>query len=139
MEGLTGDYSNANAHITQALTLFQTLGNRHSEAEALNNLGELLAISATAGGDCDQFAIALSISRDIGAQHEEARALEGLGRYQLAWGSRERGIEHLQLALVIYERIGSPEAQRVHVTLSTGNTDGADDAHQADAWTRPGS
>ena len=139
VEGLTGDYSNANAHITQALTLFQTLGNRHSEAEALNNLGELLAISATAGGDCDQFAIALSISRDIGAQHEEARALEGLGRYQLAWGSRERGIEHLQLALVIYERIGSPEAQRVHVTLSTGNTDGADDAHQADAWTRPGS
>jgi hypothetical protein len=43
----------------------------------------------------------------------QARALEGIGRCLSATGDADRGMASLLEALAIYERIGSPRAERV--------------------------
>jgi hypothetical protein len=48
---------------------------------------------------------------------EEARALEGIGHSHLRDGNSGEGIAQLQQALAIYQRIGTPGAQRVQETL----------------------
>jgi hypothetical protein len=60
---------------------------------------------------------ALAIARDISAAPEEARALEGLGRCHLQDGNPGQAAEYLRQALVTYQRIGAPAAQRVQQTL----------------------
>jgi hypothetical protein len=47
----------------------------------------------------------------------EARALEGLGHSNLRDGHIGEGIAQLKQALAIYQRIGTPDAQRVQETL----------------------
>ena len=48
---------------------------------------------------------------------EEARALEGIGHSHLQDGNPAEGAAHLRQALAIYQRIGTPAAQRVQETL----------------------
>jgi len=67
---------------------------------------------------------ALAIATDIAALPEEARALEGLGRCHLRDGEPSQGAALLGRALVIYQRIGSPNARRVATTLRDHNLGG---------------
>ncbi|MBO0816143.1 MAG: tetratricopeptide repeat protein, partial [Actinobacteria bacterium] len=113
----TADYPGASASLTKALELFRELGQRHSEAVLLNSLGDLASVTS-AGEDAYRWhSQALSIAREIGAQPEEARALAGIGRSLLP-SSRAEAAAYLRDALVIAQRIGSPEAQRTQDTLT---------------------
>ena len=89
--------------MTRALQLFRDLGDRHGQAGASINLGELLFLSSAYREARGYFARALSIARDINTPVQEAQALEGAA--------------DLRQALAIYRRIGAPEAQRVEMTL----------------------
>jgi Tfp pilus assembly protein PilF len=60
---------------------------------------------------------ALAIAVGVGSPIEEARALEGIGRCQLRSGREREAITLLSQSLAIYDRIGSPNAQRVQTTL----------------------
>ena len=118
MQSLTGDYPAAIASLTQALEMFRHLGDRHSQAQVLNQLGELLSRSADSRQARDHHTQALTIARDISAPLKEARALEGLGRCHLQDGNASAGAAQLQQAIAIYQRIGEhPAAQRVQETL----------------------
>lgn len=88
------------------------VGDRVGQAKALNNLGELLTHSAASG-----HAQALTIARQVGSPLEEARALEGIGRWQLRSANPGEGATHLRQALALYQRIGSPDRQRVQDAL----------------------
>jgi hypothetical protein len=48
---------------------------------------------------------------------EEARALEGIGRSHLHDGNTGQAATHLRQAAAIYQRIGTPGAQRIKDTL----------------------
>jgi hypothetical protein len=83
----------------------------------LNSLGELASRTLATGEARDHHSQALAIARDIGAPLEEARALEGIGRSHLQDSNPDQAATHLQQALAIYQRIGSPGARRVRETL----------------------
>jgi tetratricopeptide (TPR) repeat protein/transcriptional regulator with XRE-family HTH domain len=113
----TADYPGASANLTKALELHRELGQRHSEAVLLNTLGDLALVTSAVEDARRRHSQALSIAREIGARVEETRALAGIGRSLLP-GSPAEAAAHLRDALVIAQRIGSPEAQRIQDTLT---------------------
>ena len=83
----------------------------------LNNMGEMaLGISAIPDAN-SHHEKALAIAISITAPVEEARALEGIGRCQLLDGRTAEGVASLRRSLAIFERISSPNAQRVAALL----------------------
>jgi tetratricopeptide (TPR) repeat protein/transcriptional regulator with XRE-family HTH domain len=117
VQSLTGDYPAANASLTKALGMFGDLGHRSGQAEVLNRLGRLLFRSSAGDQAREHHTRALAIARDISAPRHEARALEGLGHCHLQDGNPGDGVACLQQALMIYQRIGAPDARRVQETL----------------------
>jgi tetratricopeptide (TPR) repeat protein/transcriptional regulator with XRE-family HTH domain len=111
-----GDYPAAAASLGQALRLDRELGSRHGEVKTLNGLGELSAATGANEQARDQHGQALAIARELGAAAEEAAALAGIGRSLLP-GRPAEAAAHLRQALAIFERIGSPEVQRVRAVL----------------------
>lgn len=117
VQHLTGDYSAATASFGQALRTYTSLGNRQGEAETpqqhgRNGTGHL-------GDSRREFTSrkALAIAISITAPVEETRALEGIGRCQLLDGRTAEGVASLRRSLAIFERISSPNAQRVAALL----------------------
>ncbi len=113
----TADYRGASDNLTKALELHRELGQRHSEAVLLNSLGDLSSATSATDDARRRHSKALSIAREIGARVEEARALAGMGRSLLPSG-RAEAAAYLRDALVIAQRTGSPEAQRIQDTLT---------------------
>ena len=117
VQALTNNYSAATASFEQALEIYTHLGNRQGKAETLNNMGDMaLALSAPQEAD-SCYKEALAIATNITAPAEEARALEGIGRCQLLNGEHASGTASLRSSLEIYERINSPNTQRVATLL----------------------
>ena len=77
--------------MTQALQLFRDLGDRHGQADALINLGELLFLSSAHPAARSYHTQALSVARDVNAAYQEARALEGIGRCHIEEGNPGQG------------------------------------------------
>jgi tetratricopeptide (TPR) repeat protein/transcriptional regulator with XRE-family HTH domain len=113
----TGDYAGASANLTQALQLHRDLGSRHGEAVLLNILGGLSLATSANEEAYRRHSQALNIAREIGARGEEAWALAGMGKSLLDSNPAEAAT-HLREALVIYQHIGSPDAQRTQDTLT---------------------
>ena len=99
------------------MAIFGDLRMPYEQSEALNNLGELLTRSSDSGQARDHHARALAIARDIGAPLQEARALEGIAQSCLQEGNTADAATLLRQVLAIYQRIGTPGAQRVQQTL----------------------
>jgi tetratricopeptide (TPR) repeat protein/DNA-binding XRE family transcriptional regulator len=112
----TGEYPAAAETLNQVLELYRDLGARHGQAVMLNNLGELATETAAADEARGHHGQALTIAREIGAPPEEARALAGIGMSLLPGNPAEAG-GYLRDALAIFQRIGSPAAQRIQDTL----------------------
>jgi tetratricopeptide (TPR) repeat protein/transcriptional regulator with XRE-family HTH domain len=111
-----GDYPAAAASLTEDLRLHRDLGCPAGEAKALNLLGELSTAASAAGQARDHHRQALAIAREIGARGAEADALAGIGRSLLP-GRPAEAAAPLREALVIYQQVGSREAQGVRDTL----------------------
>ena len=117
VQRLAGDHLAATTTLNQALQLHRDLGDRYGEAEALNDLGELMSDSAAHADARAYHESALRVARSISSSLEEARALEGIGRCHLEQGEPDKGKMYLRQALTIYQRIRSPNSQRVEVVL----------------------
>jgi tetratricopeptide (TPR) repeat protein/transcriptional regulator with XRE-family HTH domain len=124
----TSDYPAAAASHQQALALFRDLGSPLGRAETLNRLGELATRTADTPQARERHAQALAIARDISVPLEEARAQEGIGNSHLQDGNPGQAATQLRQALAIYQRLGSPNAQRVRETLRQEGLEQA--AHQ---------
>jgi tetratricopeptide (TPR) repeat protein len=114
---MAGDLAAATTSLTRALELYRDVGDRHGEAEALNDLGDLLSSSSTVADARSKHESALTTARIINAPLEEARALEGIGNCYLKQGKMDEGSEHLRQALTIYRAIKSPNSGRVETIL----------------------
>jgi tetratricopeptide (TPR) repeat protein/transcriptional regulator with XRE-family HTH domain len=117
LQQATGDYQAASASLGQVLRLYQDLGSRHGKAKALNSLGGLSLATSAVEEARHYHGQALAIARDIGAHSEEADALAGIG-LSLLPRSPGAAAAPLRGALVIYQRIGSPDARRIRDTLA---------------------
>ncbi len=113
----TGNYPAAEALYLQALELYRSIGYRLGEAQVLNNLGEWSLASATSADALPRYEQALAIAKGVASLPEEARALEGLGRCQRQSGRGTEAAVLLNQSLAIYQRIGSPNAHRVQISL----------------------
>lgn len=80
VQRLTGDYPAATASLTRALELFRDLGDRHSQAGASINLGELLSLSLAYREARGYFVQALSIARDIDTPAGEGQGAKTYNR-----------------------------------------------------------
>jgi tetratricopeptide (TPR) repeat protein/transcriptional regulator with XRE-family HTH domain len=117
LQRATGDYRAASASFSQVLRLYQDLGSRHGVTKVLNSLGGLSLATSAAEEARRYHGQALAIAREIGAHGEEADALAGIGLSFLP-GSPAEAAAPLRGALAIYQRIGSPDAQRIEDTLA---------------------
>jgi tetratricopeptide (TPR) repeat protein len=115
---LAGDYPAATTSLTRALQQLRDLGDRFGQADVLINLGEVLSRTSDYQGARGHHAEALNIAREVNAPFHEARALEGIGRCHIKEGNPGEGAVHLRQALLIYQRIGAPEAQRTEALLT---------------------
>jgi Tfp pilus assembly protein PilF len=97
--------------------LFCGAGERHGQAEALNNLGELLTRTSATRQGRDRHTQALAIARELGLLPEEARALEGIANSHLHEGSPGQAAAPLQQALAIYQHLGTPDEKHIQHTL----------------------
>jgi tetratricopeptide (TPR) repeat protein/transcriptional regulator with XRE-family HTH domain len=116
VQQLTGDYETADASLAEAVELFRSLGSLEGLAEALNSRGELAAHTSAMADARRYHGEALAIAREIGARPEEARALAGTG-VSLLPDSPAEAAGLLRSALAIYQRLESPEVQRVQDAL----------------------
>ncbi len=113
----TGDLAGATGFLDQALDLYRKLGDRLGQADALSQLGDIATAEADRSGARASYEQAREIAAGIAAAFVEARALEGIGRILLDDGDSGAGVAALRQALAIYQRIGSPAADRVAATL----------------------
>lgn len=114
---MTGDYRAATTDFTLSLELYRALGFKMGEAQVLNSLGEMALAAANPVEARHYHEEALAIASDIGSPFEEARAREGTGRCDFRDGHLDQGRAALRQAMTIYQRIGSPNAQRVETAL----------------------
>ncbi|HUD38956.1 MAG TPA: tetratricopeptide repeat protein [Streptosporangiaceae bacterium] len=114
-----GQVAEASASLSEALDLYRDLGDQAGEAESLINLGDL----AMAAGDHAEarrcFGEAKVLADGVASVPLIARALEGLGLARLRSGQQAEGTAALTEALELYQRIGSPAAQRARQALRT--------------------
>ncbi len=111
-----GRTETAIARLTEALDVFREIGLDLDATMALNGLGEA---SARAGDTTEArryHLLALRRSRACGSVFEEARARDGLGTLSAA-ASPGRAAHHWRRALLHYEALRSPAAERVRIRL----------------------
>src|SRR6266496_3245712 len=118
LQHLTGDHQAAAASRTQALALHREVGDRQGQAETLNHLGALQATTRRPADRLARYTEALTIARDHAAPLDEADALAGIGCCHIQARDTAAGCAFLRQALDIYQRIGSPSAQRVQKILN---------------------
>ena len=104
-----GQYPQARDNYDQALAIFQDLGDRKGEANALNNLGIVYDSLGQYPQARDNYDQALAIFQDLGDRKGEANALNNLGVaywYQGQWSEAE---SVLQEAIAVYEKLRPQE------------------------------
>jgi tetratricopeptide (TPR) repeat protein len=126
----------------QAVALFRELGERFSEAWALNGLGEAAGAAGRPADALAHHTAACAIADEIGSAGLRARAHAGVGRAYHALGQRARARHHYERALALYTELSMPEADDVRARLdalaaasrpSKPNGDGVTVAHRAQA------
>ncbi|MEK8174516.1 tetratricopeptide repeat protein [Streptomyces sp. M19] len=111
MRCLTGDYAEAGDLLHRALGFCQDLGNRHGQANALNDLGHVLHLTGKHDEAARQLRRALALFRDIGDLQGEAEALNNMGALlDASSGPRGpgKGLTAYRRALSLARRVHSP-------------------------------
>ena len=114
---MTGDYRGAADALQEALGISHDIGNRGSEADALNETGTLHRVRGDPGRAAEYHRQALELSREIVSLWDEAHALAGLGRCALAEGRTADAIAGLRQARDIFQRIGAAETADITAEL----------------------
>ncbi len=109
MRRLTGDYSGAAEALDRALGICRDLGDRRSQAHALNGRATLHRVSGDLARAQECHQQALELARAIASWWDEAHALAGLGRCAMADGHTTQAEALLHRALGIFQQIGAAE------------------------------
>lgn len=89
---------------TEALGLYQKLGNRHQEAVVLNNLGTAFDLMEDAETALGFFRSASDLSHALGYRRVELDSLRNLGRVEFQMGEVGEALDHLERAAALAEK-----------------------------------
>ena len=104
---MTGDYPAATDLLERALALYQDLGSRRGEANALRNLGRVRSMTGDYPAATDLQERALALYQDLGDRRGEADALRNLGRVRYATGDYPAATGLQERALALYQDLGN--------------------------------
>jgi tetratricopeptide (TPR) repeat protein len=110
---MTGDYERAASDLAEALSLYRDVGDVGGVAELLNEMGVLYRSRGDLPRAEDYHREALRMAREIASPMDEGVALAGLGRCSLSEGHITEGGTWLRQAQIVFERLGTAEAQAV--------------------------
>jgi tetratricopeptide (TPR) repeat protein len=113
----TGDYPAADEALALALDTYRRLGDRGGEAQALNTMGTLYRVRGFPDEAIACHQQALTLSEAIHSAWDEAHARAGLGRCAYASGDCPAARDYLLQAQVLFERLGTPEANGIVTEL----------------------
>jgi hypothetical protein len=88
--------------------LYRDLDNRHGQAGALRNLGDVQRLTGDYPAVTLSLSQALSLYRDLGHRHSEAETLNNLGQLLYATSVPADACAHHVQALGITEALGIP-------------------------------
>jgi len=101
----TGDYAQANAHISESFVLYEVLGDAAGAARALNLRGDIYWRSGDHAAAITACSESLKRYRAISNRVGEARALNRLGMIALEQGDYERAKEQVKAAVAAAESV----------------------------------
>lgn len=110
----------------QALVITRAIGDRRGEGASLCGLGNATASLGENRRAIDFYEQSLAVSRETGDVDMEAMTLINLAKMCRSSGELERAVGLAKEALAIFERIESPNAEKVRATLAKWATE--DDA-----------
>jgi hypothetical protein len=99
------------------VVLHRRIGDRASEAEALNDLGRALRATGDAAGSRTQHGEALTLAREIGDRYEQARAHDGLAAAFEVTGEPDRARPHAEHARRLFSDLAVPAAPTVQTPV----------------------
>jgi len=106
-----GDFPGAETEIREALRVSRRIGNRVSEAHALNLLGALMMSSGDLEGAGPTFEEVVKIAEDIGDRDIEARGLNNLAVLLQRRGDLSAAVDRLQQVLVLERARGNQSGE----------------------------
>ena len=106
-----GEPDKALEYYGNALSQFRAVGNRVSEAAALNNIGTIYLDTAAWQQSLDYYAQALRISEAIGDAARQAAILHNIGSIELRLGDLEKSLDAYQRALRLHRATGDKAGQ----------------------------
>jgi tetratricopeptide (TPR) repeat protein/transcriptional regulator with XRE-family HTH domain len=109
-------------YLRQARAVARKNKDRFGEVEVLNGLGEAHLAANRPGKACNAHIRALDLARQTGDPYEQARAHVGLARSHQASGDPARALDHWHIALALYNKLGTPEADQIRAQLPPVNT-----------------
>ncbi|GAB2651408.1 tetratricopeptide repeat protein [Kribbella swartbergensis] len=117
--GALGALEPARARLELALLIAREVANRDAEAVALNESGTLDCAAGSPSAGLDRHRTALAISEELGDPYEQARSHQGCARALVLLGNARAARCELRLALALFDRLNTPEAQTVATHLAT--------------------
>jgi nucleoside phosphorylase/tetratricopeptide (TPR) repeat protein len=118
-----GDYGEATKWLNEALKIASDLGDRNSEAVTLNNLSYTFGPAGSISEGLEYAWRGLETARMIGSLYEEGRALDAMAKCEALQADMEAANRHWEAALLIFEKIGVPEAHEVRISISRTSLD----------------
>jgi tetratricopeptide (TPR) repeat protein len=121
-----GRYPEAIRHLNQARVMFADLPDPYNEARAVGELGRAYLLAGDHGEAGRLLTSALDAMTALDSRYEQARIHVALADIAAHRGDADDARRHRELALAVYDALGSPEAHQVRLTLS-GAADDPDD------------
>ena len=103
-------------HHQECLEILREVGDRNSESDVLNDVGQTYLASGRVAEAVSSHRAALVLAGEVQARREQARAHDGIARCV----RDDDPVAAERQALDLYRRIGGPEADRI--TSGTGHT-----------------
>ncbi|MGH3911746.1 MAG: hypothetical protein ACRDRM_13055 [Pseudonocardiaceae bacterium] len=109
-------------HQQEALALVRGNGDRASEVQILNGLGEAHRDNGRLQEAHTQHTAALTLATEIGNRYEHARAHHGLGHTHHTTGVHDQARHHWHQALTLFTDLDVPDADDVRTHLTALDT-----------------
>ncbi|MDF5754539.1 tetratricopeptide repeat protein [Spongiactinospora sp. TRM90649] len=107
----------AMAYFQKALAVARNIGDLYQQTRALQSIGDSQRTAAEFSLAHETYEQALSVAREVADPYLEAGCLQGLGEVLLHIDDREAAEARWRQAIMIFDRLGAPEAAALRVRL----------------------
>ncbi|MBK8703541.1 MAG: tetratricopeptide repeat protein [Saprospiraceae bacterium] len=106
-----GDYATALRYLEQSLKIQQEIGDRQGEGTTLNNISQIHKVKGDYATALRYLEQSLKIQQEIGDRMGTASTLHNMGAMLFDQQQLEAALPKLYQAYVVFDQIGSPNAE----------------------------